>query len=110
MNDSVSIVNFVYRSFLLSWIFAVLWVKEYLWWTFTIAGLLLVFDVIVLPVLALSRSIPVESNATASRPRPLPPTSDGGDEGDRCLARAKAAPVIIALEEIVIVAIDVLTE
>jgi hypothetical protein len=36
----------MYRLFLVSWIFAVLWVKGYLWWVFGIAALLFVLEMV----------------------------------------------------------------
>jgi hypothetical protein len=42
----------LYRMFLLSILFAVLWVKGYLWSAFLLALLLLIWDAVVVPVLA----------------------------------------------------------
>jgi hypothetical protein len=43
----------LYRMFLLSILFGVLWVKQYLWTAFVFALLLYVLDTIVLPALAM---------------------------------------------------------
>src|SRR5438046_7947492 len=44
MNDQLNIGTRIYRLFLLSLIFGVLWVKGYLWWVFSIALLLYLSD------------------------------------------------------------------
>jgi hypothetical protein len=78
MNDSPFISRLVYRLFLLSWIFAVLWVKEYFWWTFTIAALLLLMHDIILPAVALSKTID-----TVPRTAPSIPMTSSIDTGPR---------------------------
>ena len=81
MNDLISLSNLVYRVFLLAWIFAVLWVKEYLWWTFTIATLLFLIDVVVLPMIAVSRAF--ETRQSTAAPNPIPSSGSGdGTEPD----------------------------
>jgi hypothetical protein len=84
MGDSPFIARLLYRVFLLSWIFAVLWVKEYLWWTFTIAALLLLLTEVVLPMVALSKAIDSGSN-------PIP-SSSGVDQGDPDIWREPKPP------------------
>jgi hypothetical protein len=45
MYNARIIVQLLYRIFLLSLIFGVLWVKGYLWWVFGVAILLYVMDI-----------------------------------------------------------------
>jgi hypothetical protein len=90
MNDSPFISRLVYRLFLLSWIFAVLWVKEYLWWTFTIAALLLVLSEIILPIAAFSKTI--DSTPTASPSAPMPSSGGSVDTGDPDVWREPKPP------------------
>jgi len=106
MNDSPFISRLVYRLFLLSWIFAVLWVKEYLWWTFTIAGLLLLMHDIILPAAALSKTLETGPRTAPSNPMPSsietrtwtassnPMPSSGGtvDDGDPDVWREPKPP------------------
>ncbi len=47
MNQPRLVVNLIYRLFLFSWIFAILWVKGYLWWLFAVAALLLLVHILV---------------------------------------------------------------
>ena len=80
MNDLNPLSNLVYRVFLLAWIFAVLWVKEYFWWTFTIAALLLLLSEIILPMVALSRTFEIRPPTGA--PSPIPSSGGDGTEPD----------------------------
>jgi hypothetical protein len=80
MNDLNPISNLVYRVFLLAWIFAVLWVKEYFWWTLTIATLLFLIDVMVLPMIAASRTFEIRQSAAS--PNPIPSSGGDGTEPD----------------------------
>jgi hypothetical protein len=82
------LLNLVYRLFLLSWIFAVLWVKEYLWWAFSIAALLLLWDGIILPMIAISRSMNSEPNV----PSQSMPSGGSSDEGDPDVWREPKPP------------------
>ena len=52
--------NLIYRLFLLSIMFGVLWVKEYLWWAFSIALLLYLLDTFFIPLLMVATSMPRE--------------------------------------------------
>jgi membrane-bound metal-dependent hydrolase YbcI (DUF457 family) len=90
MNDSPFISRLVYRLFLLSWIFAVLWVKEYLWWTFTLAGLLLLLSEIILPMAALSGTN--DSKPMVSPSNPTPSSSGSVDDGDPDVWREPKPP------------------
>jgi hypothetical protein len=90
MNESSPISNLVYRLFLLSWILAVLWVKEYLWWAFTIAAFLLLLDGIILPMIAVSRTI--NSNPLESPPKSMPSISGNVDEGEPDVWREPKPP------------------
>jgi hypothetical protein len=105
MNGWAAISTLVYRLFLLSWIFAVLWVKEYLWWTFTLAALLLLLSEIILPTVALAktlnsdpavpRSNPVpstKSDPMVPRSNPVPSTGGGDDDGDPDVWREPKPP------------------
>jgi len=47
MDEKYFIGRLIYRLFLLSWFFAILWVKGYLWWLLAIAVLLFVGSVLV---------------------------------------------------------------
>jgi len=44
MTDTRRVVNLIYRLFLFSWIFAVLWVKGYLWSLFGLMVFLVLLD------------------------------------------------------------------
>jgi hypothetical protein len=44
MTKAQKVTNLIYRLFLSSWLFAVLWVKGYLWCIFAISLLLIVAD------------------------------------------------------------------
>jgi hypothetical protein len=44
MSKAQHITNLIYRIFLCSWLFAVLWVKGYLWCIFIITALLILAD------------------------------------------------------------------
>jgi hypothetical protein len=50
--DSLDLGRRLYRLFLLSILFGVLWVKGYLWTSFIFALLLYLYDAIILPSLA----------------------------------------------------------
>ncbi len=52
--------NLIYRLFLLSIMFGVLWVKGYLWWAFGIALLLYLGDTFIIPLLVAAMSMPQE--------------------------------------------------
>jgi hypothetical protein len=79
MNDLNPISNLVYRVFLLAWIFAVLWVKEYFWWTFTIATLLFLTDVMILPMIVGSRTFEIRPPTGAPSPIPSSGSGDGSE-------------------------------
>ena len=61
----------LYRMFLLSILFAVLWVKGYLWSAFLLALLLYVWDAMVVPVLTMEAA---RSRETEPPSRPEPPS------------------------------------
>jgi hypothetical protein len=88
MNDS-PLSNLVYRVFLLSWIFAILWVKEYFWWAFSIAAFLLLWDGIILPMIAISRSM---NSEPANAPSKSMPSGGSFDEEDPDVWREPKPP------------------
>jgi hypothetical protein len=90
MNESSPISDLVYRLFLLSWIFAVLWVKEYLWWAFALAASLLVWHGIILPMIAVSGTI--NSNPGEPPPKSMPSISGKVDEGEPDVWREPKPP------------------
>src|SRR5215471_8437713 len=66
MKKKLDLGLWIYRLFLLSVMFAVLWVKGYLWWAFGIALILYLADTIVFPFLSVAASMPP---GTTARPR-----------------------------------------
>ncbi len=75
----------IYRLFLLSMMFGVLWVKEYLWSAFILAFLLFLGDAFIIPFLQIASNLPDGSSAprrtkTPRRTIPSPPSPTDQDE------------------------------
>src|SRR5204863_8197885 len=68
MNDQLNIGTRIYRLFLLSLIFGVLWVKGYLWWVFSIALLLYLSDTFLFPMISAAS----EYSRPSSGPQRMP--------------------------------------
>ncbi|MFI5455532.1 MAG: hypothetical protein ACHRXM_08780 [Isosphaerales bacterium] len=81
MHDLRRVITLFYRLFLSSWIFAVLWVKGYLWWLFAVAALLLLVDML---VAASNYSTSASGSQPAKSPSKRPASNskepDGGEE------------------------------
>ena len=67
----------LYRLFLLSIMFSVLWVKEYLWSAFILALLLFLGDTFIVPMLQVVSNMPPDYSAPrrTKSPRPTTPSS-----------------------------------
>src|SRR4051794_7908733 len=68
MNNHLNLGTRIYRLFLLSFIFGVLWVKGYLWWVFSIALLFYLSDTLLFPMI----SVASEYSRPSSGPQRLP--------------------------------------
>ena len=69
MKNKLDLGPWIYRLFLLSFLFAVLWVKGYLWWVFGIALVLFLADTVVFPLLSVAVSMSALPVARARRPK-----------------------------------------
>jgi hypothetical protein len=72
MKNKLNIGTWIYRLFLLSLIFGVLWVKGYLWWVFSIALLLYLWEMLVLPFLSVASQYSSRPSLPPRRPSPVP--------------------------------------
>jgi hypothetical protein len=80
--DQFGLGRRLYRMFLLSILFGVLWVKGFLWTAFIIALLLYLFDTILIPVLAMqSVELPEPGSEPEPEPEPEPPPRRGRARG-----------------------------
>ena len=69
MNDLRRVITLIYRLFLFSWIFTVLWVKGYLWWLFAVAAILLLVDMLVTTSIYSKNASPAQSAKSPSKRR-----------------------------------------
>jgi hypothetical protein len=69
MKTKLDLGPWIYRLFLLSFLFAVLWVKGYLWWVFGIALVLFLSDTVVFPLLSVAVSLPAMPPARPRKPK-----------------------------------------
>jgi len=81
MTDTRRVVNLIYRVFLCSWIFAILWAKGYLWSLFGLALFLVLLDLYLAAYYyAWAASAPPDAK---TRPKPKggrPRKADDGQE------------------------------
>jgi hypothetical protein len=73
----------IYRLLLLSIMFGVLWVKEYLWCAFIMAMLLFLGDAFIIPMIRIATNLPPEYSAprrSKTPKQPNPPPSSGEDD------------------------------
>jgi hypothetical protein len=75
------VTNLIYRLFLTSWLFAVLWMKGYLWCIFMLSALLILVD----RLFAMQLQAAKANRPQAARPRSKPSgrrpkNADSGDE------------------------------
>jgi hypothetical protein len=75
MTKSQQVTNLIYRLFLSSWLFAVLWVKGYVWCIFAITALLIPADRFVSLQLDAARANRSQAAKPRSRPGGKRPTS-----------------------------------
>lgn len=81
----------IYRLFLLSIVFGVLWVKGYLWWAFTMALLLFLGDTCISPMLRIAASMSPDDSAPrrAKSPRQTIPPSPARTNEDAASSPAR---------------------
>jgi len=90
MNDLRFVVNLIYRLFLFSWIFAILWVKGYLWWLFAVAASLLLVHLLV--ATSFSSTITSRSQPATSPSKRRASNAREPDEGDEFSWREPKPP------------------
>jgi hypothetical protein len=78
MKTKLDLGPWIYRIFLLSFLFAVLWVKGYLWWVFWIALVLFLAETVVFPLLSVAVSM---SAVPVARPRKSKGAPQAGASG-----------------------------
>ena len=78
MKKTLDLGPWIYRLFLLSVLFAVLWVKDHLWWVFGIALILFLAETVVFPLLSVAVSMPVVPPARPRRSKAAPQTGASG--------------------------------
>ncbi|SRR5579883_657214 len=78
MKKKLDLGPWIYRLFLLSVLFAVLWVKGYLWWLFGIALVLYLAETLIFPFLSVAASLPAGPTVRPRKPRSAPQTDAPG--------------------------------
>ncbi|SRR5579883_569031 len=76
--DETALGRRLYRIFLLSILFGVLWIKGFLWTAFIVALMLYLLDTIILPALAIQAMELQETEGQAEAEPERPPRRGGG--------------------------------
>jgi hypothetical protein len=78
--DEFGLSRRLYRIFLLSILFGVLWIKGFLWSAFIVALILYLLDTVVLPALAM-QAVQMPEAEDQPEAEPEPPPRRGGGRG-----------------------------